>query len=84
LAISYRQGQPVIALLIFILNQSAQSNWVLLCIVLVTFFRYLFVAGIIFPRTLAKPNPMRFIGALGTYVTGLGLCIAVLLQAVNA
>jgi hypothetical protein len=57
---------------------------VLWCMILVTFFRYLLVAGILFPRTLAEPNPMRFVGALGTYVSGLGLCIALFLQALRA
>jgi len=51
--------------------------------ILATFFRYLIVAGIIFPKTMDTANPMRFIGALGTYLTGFGLCAAVLLQALN-
>ena len=74
---------PILALLIYILSQSTVSTWVLWCMVLATFFRYLFVAGIIVPQTLAKPNPIRFLGALGTYITGFGLCAAVLLQALN-
>ncbi|MGI9293412.1 MAG: hypothetical protein ACR2PS_05465, partial [Pseudomonadales bacterium] len=74
---------PILALLIYILSQQSQATWVLWCMILVTFFRYLFVAGIVFPKTLAKPNSMRFVGALGTYLTGFGLCIALLLQAVN-
>jgi uncharacterized membrane protein YecN with MAPEG domain len=74
---------PIIALLIYILSQFPLSTWVLWCMILATFFRYLFVAGIVFPKTLAKPNPFRFIGALGTYVTGLGLCVALFLRAVS-
>jgi hypothetical protein len=31
--------------------------------------------------TLAKPNPMRFIGALGTYVGGIALCMAAFMAA---
>jgi len=74
---------PIIALLIFVLSQSSQSQWVIWCMILATFFRYLIVAGIIFPKTMDTANPMRFIGALGTYLTGFGLCAAVLLQALN-
>ncbi len=74
----------ILALLIYILSQFPQSTWVLWCMVLVTFFRYLLVAGIIFPKTLARPNPMRLIGALGTYLAGFGLCIALFLQALSA
>jgi hypothetical protein len=29
---------------------------------------------------MSKPNPLRFAGALGTYVFGLGLCIAIFQQ----
>jgi uncharacterized membrane protein YecN with MAPEG domain len=74
---------PMIALLIFILSQSPQSDWILWCMILVTFFRYLFVAGIIFPKSMAQANPVRFLGALGTYLTGFGLCAAVILQGLN-
>jgi uncharacterized membrane protein YecN with MAPEG domain len=74
---------PIIALLIFILSQSSQPGWVIWCMILVTFFRYLIVAGIIFPKTMDAPNPLRFVGALGTYLTGFGLCAAVLMQALN-
>ena len=74
---------PILAVLIFVLSQSAQSGWVIWCMMLVTFFRYLIVVGIIFPKTMARANPMRFIGAVGTYLTGFGLCAAVLLQALN-
>lgn len=74
---------PMLALLIYILSLGVLSTWVLWCMILVTASRYVFVAGIIFPKTLAKPNPMRFIGALGTYLAGLGLCVALLLQGLN-
>lgn len=75
---------PILALLIFVLSQVPQPAWVLWCMVLVTFCRYLFAAGIVFPQSLANPNPMRFIGALGTYIFGFGLCIGTFLQALNA
>lgn len=75
---------PILALLIYILGQSPQPAWVLWCMALVTASRYLLVAGMIFPATLAVPNPMRFVGALGTYGFGLALCAALFLQALAA
>ena len=75
---------PIIALLIYIHSLFPLSTWVLWCMILVTFFRYLLVAGIVFPKTLARPNPMRLVGALGTYLTGIGLCVALFLQALGA
>lgn len=74
---------PVLALLIFILSQSPQPSWVLWSMIGVTFCRYLFVMGIIVPATMAEPNKMRFIGALGTYLGGLALTVAVALQAIG-
>ncbi len=72
---------PIIALLIYILSLSPQSEWVIWSMILATFFRYLFVIGIIIPKSMARANPMRFLGALGTYLAGFGLCTAVMLQA---
>jgi len=75
---------PLMALLIYILSQIPQPTWVTWFMILATFSRYLIVAGMIFPRTMAERNPMRFIGALGTYICGFGLCAGVFLQAMGA
>ncbi|MAZ87026.1 MAG: hypothetical protein CL693_05240 [Cellvibrionaceae bacterium] len=69
---------PLLALLMYMLAQSPQPVWVLWCMVLVTGCRYLLAVGMIVPKTLAQPNPLRFIGAVGTYVLGLALCWALL------
>ena len=74
----------ILALLIYILGQVQQPAWVIWFMVLVTVSRYSFAAGMIFPKSLDKRNPMRLLGAMGTYIFGIGLCIAVLLQALNA
>jgi hypothetical protein len=37
--------------------------------------RYLHALGMILSPTLAKGHPLRFAGALGTYVVGLVLCL---------
>jgi hypothetical protein len=43
--------------------------------------RYLHAAGMITCASLARPNPLRFVGALGSYVTGLALVVATFLRA---
>ncbi|HJY84784.1 MAG TPA: MAPEG family protein, partial [Candidatus Binatia bacterium] len=53
------------------------ATWVLWVMGIVTASRYLHAAGMIFSPTLAKPHPLRFVGALGTYLGGLALCIVV-------
>lgn len=72
---------PMLALLMFILAQFPVSQWVIWCMILATFFRYVHAAGMIIPATMAQPNALRFIGALGTYLTGFGLCVALLFVA---
>ncbi|NND67288.1 MAG: MAPEG family protein [Halioglobus sp.] len=74
---------PLLALLIYILGQAGASGWVVWAMVLATFSRYLFAAGIILPATMAQPHPLRFIGSLGTYLSGLALIVALLLKAMG-
>ena len=74
---------PILAILMLALAQSPQPTWVLWTMIIATFCRYLLAAGLLLPTTMAKPNPMRFIGALGTYLAGLVLVIALVLQALN-
>ncbi|PCJ33706.1 MAG: hypothetical protein COA75_14850 [Cellvibrionales bacterium] len=74
---------PLLMVIIYLLSLNPVSNWVWWFIILVTACRFLFVAGILIPKTMAKPNPMRFIGAVGTYVFGLGLCFELFQHAIN-
>ncbi len=69
---------PVLMVLMYILSQSQMAAWVLWSIILVTVCRFFLVAGLIFPSTMSHPNPIRQIGAGGTYIFGLALCVAVL------
>lgn len=73
---------PILAVLMLALAQSPQAQWVYVCMGLATACRYLIVWGIAGFGSLNTPNPARFIGALGTYIFGLGLCVALLLQAI--
>jgi len=69
---------------LFILSTSEQAPWVLWCMIAATASRYIIVAGLVFPQSMAKPNPLRFIGAMGTYLAGFGLCFALFIQAINS
>ncbi|MGB1906374.1 MAG: MAPEG family protein [Spongiibacter sp.] len=72
---------PVLMVIIYIVSQSQMTSWMLWFMVIATICRFLLVAGLILPPTMAKPNPMRFIGALGTYICGFALCAALFMQA---
>ncbi|WP_372763639.1 MAPEG family protein [Litorivivens sp.] len=67
---------PILAVMIFVLAQAPMAEWVMWSMILATFSRYLLVAGLLLPKTMAKPNPMRFVGALGTFIAGGILAVA--------
>ena len=71
---------PMLAVLMYAVGSMAPATWVLWCMGLATASRYLIVAGLIFPASMAQAHPLRFIGALGTYLTGFALCVALLLS----
>ena len=73
---------PILAVLIYALGMMHPDVWVVWCMILVTLSRYLIVAGLVFPQTMAKPNPMRFLGALGTYLFGAALCVALIMKVI--
>ena len=75
---------PLIMVLIYLVSLGEPMSWVLWFVVLLTACRFIFVAGVLFPSTMSKPNPMRFVGAVGTYFYGLGLCFALFQQAISA
>jgi uncharacterized protein len=67
---------PMLALLMLVIGSGNPSTWLLWTMWLVTACRYLHAAGMILSPTLAQPHPLRFVGALGTYLGGLVLCVA--------
>jgi uncharacterized membrane protein YecN with MAPEG domain len=71
----------MLALLILVVGARQPATWMIWTFIAATVCRYMHAAGMIFPATLAAPNPLRFIGALGTYVTGLALVVATLMRA---
>jgi uncharacterized protein len=69
---------PFLALLFLYLGTRSPSTATVSLIVAATVCRCLLVIGLIAWPTMATPNPFRFVGALGTYLTGGALCVLLL------
>ena len=69
---------PMLALLTWYLGSHQPGRFVVWTFVAATAFRYLHALGMILAKSLDKVDPLRFVGALGTYVTGVVLVIAML------
>ncbi len=67
-----------IAVLMLVLGSRSPAPWVVATMVATTACRVLIVAGLVFGPSMDRPQPLRFIGALGTYVGGAALCVALL------
>ncbi len=72
---------PMLAILFLLLGSRNPSAWVVWTMAIATVSRYLLALGLIFAPTLDKPEALRFLGALGTYLCGLALCVAAYLKA---
>lgn len=70
---------PMLAILMIVIAMREYSSWMLWFMWIAVISRYLLAVGIIVSPTLEKPHPLRFAGALGTYVSGIVLCIAAFL-----
>ena len=70
---------PMLAVLMLLVGSRNPSLWMLWVMGIATVSRYLLVAGLLLSPTLDKPHPLRFAGALGTYLCGVALCVAVFL-----
>lgn len=71
---------PMFAVLFFLVGSRDPATWVLWTMILATVFRYAIALGMLLSESLDAPHPLRFVGALGTYVTGILLCVAAFLQ----
>ncbi|WP_321921801.1 MAPEG family protein [Paraburkholderia guartelaensis] len=69
---------PFLAVLFLYLGARSPSPATLALIVAATVCRCLLVVGLIAFPSMAKPNPARFLGALGTYAAGIALSFALL------
>jgi len=72
---------PFLAVLFLYLGTRGPAPSTILLMTAATVCRVLLVVGIIAWPTMARPNPARFIGAVGTYAAGLALCLALLASA---
>jgi uncharacterized membrane protein YecN with MAPEG domain len=71
---------PMMALLILYLGTRSPGGWLTALFIVAVASRYLHAAGMIRCESLDRPDPLRFAGALGTYVTGLILAITALIR----
>ncbi len=69
----------MLAVLMILVGMREPAIWALWVMGITTASRYVHAAGMIFPATLAKPHPLRFAGAVGTYLGGIALCVAAFL-----
>lgn len=69
---------PFLAVLFLYLGAHSPSPATLALVVAATVSRCLLVVGLIAFPTMAKPNPARFLGAIGTYAAGIALSVALL------
>ena len=67
---------PMFAVLILALASTGYGGWHGFLDVGAVLVRYAHAAGMVLSPTLAKPHPLRFVGALGTYIIGLILALA--------
>ena len=69
---------PFLAVLFLWFASRPVPTWIEITIVIATAARYLIVAGLLWGKSLDKPNPARFIGALLTYASGLALVVGLI------
>jgi uncharacterized membrane protein YecN with MAPEG domain len=70
---------PLLAVLMLVVAMNEPATWQLWCMGIATACRYSIAVGMITSQSLAKAHPLRFVGALGTYVTGLVLSVGLLI-----
>jgi uncharacterized membrane protein YecN with MAPEG domain len=70
---------PMLAILMLTIAARGCTRWMVWTFVAATVFRYLHAAGMLMSPSLDRPQPLRFVGALGTYLSGLVLVVALLL-----
>lgn len=64
---------PMLAILMLAIAAREPSAWMRWTFVVATAARYLHAAGMLLCRSLNEPHPLRFVGALFTYLSGLAL-----------
>ena len=72
---------PMLSILMLAIATRGCTTWMVWTFVAATLFRYLHAAGMLLSPTLDRPQPLRFVGALGTYLAGLALVVAAVIVA---
>lgn len=67
---------PFLGVLFLYFGWHGASGVVVNLIIAATVCRFLLVVGLVAWPSLGRPNPARFVGALGTYLCGAALCVA--------
>lgn len=67
---------PFLGVLFLYFGWHGASATVVSLIIAATICRFLIVVGLVAWPSLGRPNPARFVGALGTYLCGAALCAA--------
>ena len=70
---------PMLAVLMLAIAARGCTRWMVWTFIAATLFRYVHAAGMLLSPSLDRPQPLRFIGALGTYLSGLALVVAALM-----
>ena len=71
---------PFLGVLFLYFGWHGASAMVVNLIIAATVCRFLLVVGLVAWPSLGRPNPARFVGALGTYLCGAALCVAMVLS----
>lgn len=74
---------PMLAVLMLYVGAHSPAAWILWVMIIATACRFVIVLGLLASPTLDKPNPLRFIGALGTYAGGIILSVIAVLAGVG-
>ena len=67
---------PTLCILIYVLASTGYGGWHGTLYIAAVVVRYAHAAGMVLSPTLEKGHPLRFVGALGTYVVGFILVAA--------
>ncbi len=67
---------PILAVMFLYLGTTNPPNWVCWTIIAATISRVLMVIGFLVAGTLKNISPFKAVGAIGTYLSGIALCVA--------
>ena len=71
---------PILAVMFLYLGTTDPDSWVCWTIIAATISRILMVIGFLTAESLNKIHPLKAVGAIGTYFSGIALCVAMILS----